>query len=77
MQVTDAEVTGLLNSVKNYKTIREGSSAFRIASAKDPTLDKRSFGAGYEEGIYYAIVAGVIEDITSFQTNGIVVWNKL
>ena len=29
------------------------------------------------EGIYYAIVAGVIEDITSFQTNGIVVWNKL
>lgn len=55
MQVTDAEVTGLLNSVKTYKTIREGSSAFRIASAKDPTLDKRSFGAGYEEGIYYAI----------------------
>lgn len=55
MQVTDAEVTGLLNSVKNYKTIREGSSAFRIASAKDPTLDKRSFGAGYEEGIYYVI----------------------
>lgn len=55
MQVTDAEVTGLLNSVKNYKTIREGSSAFRIASAKDPTLDEHSFGAGYEEGIYYAI----------------------
>ena len=38
MQVTDAEVTGLLNSVKNYKTIREGSSAFRIASAKDLSL---------------------------------------
>lgn len=55
MQVTDAEVTGLLNSVKNYKTIREGSSAFRCASAVDPTLDKRSFGAGYKEGIYYAI----------------------
>lgn len=29
------------------------------------------------EGIYYAIVAGVIEEISSFQTNGIVVWTKL
>lgn len=29
------------------------------------------------EGIYYAIVAGVIEDITKFSTNGIIVWNKL
>ena len=29
------------------------------------------------EGIYYTIVAGVIEDITDFGTNGIVVWNKL
>lgn len=29
------------------------------------------------EGIYYAIVAGVIEDITEFSTNGIIVWNKL
>ena len=30
-----------------------------------------------EEGIYYAIVAGVIEEITDFETNGIVVWTKL
>lgn len=29
------------------------------------------------EGIYYAIVAGVIEDISNFSTNGIIVWNKL
>lgn len=29
------------------------------------------------DGIYYAIVAGVIEAIESFTTNGIVVWNKL
>ncbi|MDR2009960.1 MAG: LamG domain-containing protein [Bacteroidales bacterium] len=29
------------------------------------------------EGIYYAIVAGVIEDITNFSTNGIVVWQKI
>lgn len=28
-------------------------------------------------GTYYAIVAGVIEDIESFTTNGIIVWNKL
>lgn len=27
--------------------------------------------------IYYIIVAGVIEDITDFKTNGIIVWNKL
>lgn len=29
------------------------------------------------DGIYYVIVAGVIEDITHFDTNGIVVWQKL
>lgn len=28
-------------------------------------------------GIYYAIVGGVIEEITDFNTSGIVVWNKL
>jgi hypothetical protein len=55
MLVNPEDIKGLLDSVKKYKTIREGASAFRIASAKDPTLDKRSFGAGYEEGIYYAI----------------------
>lgn len=30
-----------------------------------------------DNGIYYIIVAGVIEDITDFETNGIVVWNRL
>lgn len=55
MLVTPEDIKCLLDSVKKYKTIREGASAFRSASAKDPTLDKRSFGAGYEEGIYYAI----------------------
>lgn len=29
-----------------------------------------------QEGIYYAVIAGVIEQITDFETNGIVVWNK-
>lgn len=28
-------------------------------------------------GIYYAIIGGVIEEITDFNTSGIVVWNKL
>lgn len=29
------------------------------------------------DGIFYAVVAGVIEEIESFTTNGIIVWNKL
>lgn len=29
------------------------------------------------DGIFYAVVAGVIEDITEFSTNGIIVWNKI
>lgn len=30
-----------------------------------------------ENGVYYVVVAGVIEEITDFSTNGIIVWNKL
>jgi hypothetical protein len=30
-----------------------------------------------KDGIYYAIVAGVIEEITSFSTNGIIVWHLI
>jgi hypothetical protein len=29
------------------------------------------------DGIFYAVIGGVIEDITDFSTNGILVWNKL
>ncbi|KAA6303122.1 MAG: hypothetical protein EZS26_000725 [Candidatus Ordinivivax streblomastigis] len=29
------------------------------------------------DGIFYAVIGGVIEDITNFSTNGILVWNKL
>lgn len=29
------------------------------------------------DGVFYAIIAGVIEEIESFTTNGIIVWNKL
>ena len=30
-----------------------------------------------ENGIYYAVIGGVIEEMTDFNTNGILVWNKL
>ena len=30
-----------------------------------------------ENGTYYAIIAGVIEGITNFNTNGVVVWDKI
>jgi hypothetical protein len=30
-----------------------------------------------QNGIFYAIIGGVIEDITNFSTSGIIVWNKL
>lgn len=30
-----------------------------------------------EPGIYYALIDGVIEQVTDFETNGIVVWSKL
>jgi hypothetical protein len=30
-----------------------------------------------ENGEYYVVITGVIEDITSFSTNAIIVWNKL
>jgi hypothetical protein len=30
-----------------------------------------------EDGIFYAVIAGVIEDIADFSTNGILVWNRI
>jgi hypothetical protein len=30
-----------------------------------------------ENGIFYVLITGVIEEITNFSTNGIIVWNKL
>jgi hypothetical protein len=30
-----------------------------------------------QNGMFYAVIGGVIEDITDFSTNGILVWNKL
>ena len=40
--------------------------------------DDRTITHDYtDNGIYYAVVAGVIERIEEFTTNGIIVWNKL
>jgi hypothetical protein len=30
-----------------------------------------------EDGVYYTVIAGVIEEIRNFSSNGILVWNKL
>lgn len=30
-----------------------------------------------ENGVYYVVIAGVIEEVTDFSTNGIIVWNRL
>lgn len=55
MVVSAEEIKSLLDTVKKYETIREGTSVFRCKSETDPTLDRHSFGKGFEEGIYYAI----------------------
>ena len=55
MTITEDELKCFLNTLKKYDTIREGASDFRLACAKNPRLDKASFAAGYESGIYYAI----------------------
>ena len=49
------EIKKFLKFIRTCQTIREGSREFRIASTKDPSLDRRSFGRGYELGMYYAI----------------------
>ena len=55
MEIQKEEIEKFLETVKKYQTIREGASDFRNESAKDPELDKKSFGKGFEHGIYYAV----------------------
>lgn len=55
MEIQKEEIEKFLETVKKYQTIREGASDFRNESANDPELDKKSFGKGFEHGIYYAI----------------------
>jgi len=79
--------------VVRHQRISEGTKTLSITltSSKavsifwgDGTVTEDVFGTEvnvshtYENnGIYYAIVAGVIEKIEDFTTNGIIVWNKL
>lgn len=55
MVVSETDIDGFLNTIKNHRTIREGSGDFRQESVKDPSLDRHSFARGFELGIYYAI----------------------
>ena len=55
MEISAEDINGFLAQVKKYRTLREGSSDFRSESAKDPSLDRHSFGKGFELGMYYAI----------------------
>lgn len=55
MVVSEEDICGFLKTIKNYRTIREGSGDFRQESVKDPSLDRHSFAKGFELGMYYAI----------------------
>lgn len=55
MVVSETDIDGFLNTIKNQRTIREGSGDFRQESVKDPSLDRHSFAKGFELGLYYAI----------------------
>ena len=61
----------------NVLTIAWGDGTFTHnvygEHATDATALKHTYTDG---GIYYAIVSGVIEDVTDFETDGIVVWEK-
>lgn len=72
------------NASTNTLTIRLSSPKMVNVYWGDGTAEEDVYGDNVElthtyatPGIYYAIVGGVIEEITDFNTNGIVVWNKL
>ncbi len=77
--------------VVRHQRLGETSSEVSV-SFHSPKLVTVSWGDGTSEsvygdvelthtydknGIYYVIVGGVIEEITNFQTNGIIVWQRL
>jgi hypothetical protein len=78
--------------IVRHQRINEASKTLTITLTTDKTVliywgdgqKSEIFGTNVsishnyvQNGIFYAIVAGVIEDVTNFQTNGIIVWNKL
>lgn len=61
----------------NVLTIAWGDGTFTHNVYGEHTTDATALKHTYTDGgIYYAIVSGVIEDVTDFETDGIVVWNK-
>ncbi|MCF0202690.1 MAG: LamG domain-containing protein [Bacteroidaceae bacterium] len=59
-------------------TVAWGDQTFTHNVWGDHTGDDTKVAHTYADAdaVYYAIVSGVIEDITDFDTNGIVVWDK-
>lgn len=55
MDVSIQDIEGFLQNIRQYKTIREGLSAFHSENVKDPSIDRRSFSRGFELGMYYAV----------------------
>ena len=55
MVVSEEDICGFLETIKNHRTIREGSGDFRQECMKNPSLDRHSFAKGFELGMYYAI----------------------
>ena len=76
---TDGEATHYikLNSEK-IVTIAWGDGTFTHNVWGDHTTEAGKLQHTYaaDKVIYYAIVSGVIEDVTDFETDGIVVWEK-
>ena len=61
----------------NVLTIAWGDGTFTHNVYGEHTTDATALKHTYtDDGIYYAIVSGVIEDVTDFETDGIVVWEK-
>lgn len=55
MIVSSNEVSKFIDNLQAHQTIREGWSTYRQAVAKMPGLDKKAYGVGFEDGVYYAI----------------------
>lgn len=73
---SSAEITIALKSDKMVN-IYWGDGEVTQDVYGDFTGDKALTHTYAANGIYYVVIAGVVEEITDFSTNGIIVWNKL
>lgn len=55
MNIAPNELEKFIKNLQEHQTIREGWCSYRKAVAKTPGLDKKSYGFGFEDGVYYAI----------------------